>query len=107
MIEGLNFRTCRSVHMCDCHNFVLLGSKRLLDLRYIDSPAKVCMQLIDLGSIRLKAKVNNVIIQDSGETKSICVPICKAIAEISRVEYQSAFSRLYEVGRNLTFIISW
>ena len=30
------------------------------------------------------------------------VPISEAVTEISRVEYQSAFSRFYEVGRNLS-----
>ena len=41
--------------MRNCHDFVLLGSKRLFDLRYIDGPAKVSMQLVDFGPIRLKA----------------------------------------------------
>lgn len=41
--------------MCDCHDFVLLGPKRLFNLRYIDSPAEFSMQLVDLGAIRLKA----------------------------------------------------
>jgi hypothetical protein len=40
------------------HDFVLLGPKRLFDLRYIDSPTKVSMQLVDLGAIRLKAESN-------------------------------------------------
>ena len=42
--------------MCDCHDLVLLGPERLFDLRYIDDPAKVSVQLIDLGPISLKAK---------------------------------------------------
>ena len=42
--------------MRDCHDFVLLGPKRLFDLRYIDSPAKVSMQLVDFSPIRLKAE---------------------------------------------------
>jgi hypothetical protein len=86
--------------MCDCHDFVFLGQKLLLNLRYTDGPAKVCTQLVDLCPISLKANVQNVIQDNERQARCriICVPVCEAIAEISRVEYQSAFSRLYKVG---------
>lgn len=90
--------------MCDRHDFVFLGSKRLFNLRYINGPCKISTQLVNLCPIGLKA---NVPIQDyrlHARRQTICVPVCEAIAEISRVEYQSVLSRLYEVGRNLTFV---
>jgi hypothetical protein len=42
--------------MCDCHDLVLLGLKRLLNLGHIDGCAKVCAKLVDLGAIRLEAR---------------------------------------------------
>ena len=65
-------RTCRSVYMCDCHDLVLLGPERLFDLRYTDGPAEVCVQLIDLGPVRLKAKqVQRMVIQHDERTRDV------------------------------------
>ena len=94
--------------MCDCHDFVLLGPERLFDLRHIDSPAEIGTQLVDMGAISLKADKSSRGLSRQrahARRKSYYVPVCKAIAKISRVEYQSIFSGLYEVSRNLQLCI--
>jgi len=42
--------------MCDRHDLVLLEAKRLLNLRYVNSPAKLGTQLVDFSAVRLKAE---------------------------------------------------
>jgi hypothetical protein len=70
MTDRRNIRTRRSVYMCDCHDFVFLGSKLLLNLRYTDGLGKVSTQLVNLCSISLKANVQNVIQNNERHARS-------------------------------------
>jgi hypothetical protein len=88
--------------MCDCHDLVRLGVKRLLNLGHSDGSTKVGVKLVDLGAIRLEAERRGMWSKPKRASNTHTrAPISEAVAEISRVEYQNAFPRLYEVGGDL------